>query len=511
MALPTAEDTTSTEGPLTSLQKTKPQFSILGSKVGALSEDTSGDIKAKLQEMIAAREAEKTGFGALAEGLAPYAGSSDQWANNRRAVNETKQQRDQDIASMRLGIANLDAQQKQQALEAQDIAAQNARLTGTGGTGTTGAAQGQLPPQVVANINAMRRLDPAKALTMEHEAQKVFYNPEYAKLQDYVVGGKTYQVPLSALFMKQNFGVPIPGVDAPQAANPQPTTPQPATPQAATPQAATPQAATPQAATPQMDNSKEAAALGMKQGEADIERQKASLVEEDKAANALQTAWRNVRADSDDLSAKIGAVMPGIAKFPTIVGSQSVPGVVADLANSLSARGTKNDSFWANMLERRGIPKGPNQQEAIQTLTKVNQIYDQAGALKGKELFGSGQGETDKDLAKAMSIVGNPRLLNATSLVASLKVMQAGISFKNGMIDRFDELRNQGSKMTFADFQRTPEYKAAEQMTRKGYVDALKQLSPASEVKGKAVDRATTRTFNGKNYDLVDGEYVVRK
>ena len=188
-----AIDSTSSDaapaGALQSLQKTKPQFSILGSKVGALSDDTSGDIKAKLQEMIAAREAEKTGFGALAEGLMPFAGSSDQWANNRRAVNETKQQRDQDIASMRLGIANLDAQQKQQALEAQDLAAQNARVAGTGGTSGTSNTLGgmRLPPQVVANLNAIRRLDPKKALEMENEVQKAMLNPDFATLQNVVV------------------------------------------------------------------------------------------------------------------------------------------------------------------------------------------------------------------------------------------------------------------------------------------------------------------------------------
>lgn len=165
-------------GPLTKLETAKPQFSIMGSKVGALSPDQSGDIKAKLLEMIAAREAEKKGLGYMSENLMQFAGPAENWAANRQAVNETRKNRENDIMAMRLGIANMESEQQRIAQQrAQDAQDQAMMMQAMGLTPPPAAAAPAAAPVAAAAPAAAAEGQPAAAA----EGQPAGMPPELTK------------------------------------------------------------------------------------------------------------------------------------------------------------------------------------------------------------------------------------------------------------------------------------------------------------------------------------------
>jgi hypothetical protein len=87
-------------------------LTIAGQKGVSLGAEQSSDIKAKLMEMIAAREQERGGIGAAGRYLAQYAGPTSGWAGQQQAYQNAETGREQDIMNMRLGIAQMDTEQQ---------------------------------------------------------------------------------------------------------------------------------------------------------------------------------------------------------------------------------------------------------------------------------------------------------------------------------------------------------------------------------------------------------------
>jgi hypothetical protein len=226
--------------------------------------------------------------------------------------------------------------------------------------------------------------------------------------------------------------------------------------------------------------SKEDLELRMREAQKQQEVQKGVTEEENKIGNAVLSSIVQERPNTNALGVKIDTVLPNVKKFPTLFGSLSNPGIISGLGAALSESGDKRGGFFSSLIERAGLPK-TNRDAAMQTLIAVGQVFDEAGALKGKAMFGGGQGETDRDLQKAMNMVGNPRLLNAKGVEASLKVMSDNIKFKHDMLDSFDDLKRNGSTMTFTEFMRSPEYKQAEKALRADYAESMKVINAANQ------------------------------
>lgn len=188
------------------------------------------------------------------------------------------------------------------------------------------------------------------------------------------------------------------------------------------------------------------------------------------AANKQLEAINTMRDPSLQVSKKIDAVLPNISKYPEIFGSQSQPGKISMFVNALADKGKPFDQVIASLLESSQFPEGSKKyREARETLIATKGIFDELTALRAKEMFGGGQGQTDKDMQVAKNIIGDPRRLNDKTIVSALKVMRDGINFKNQMADVYNERRANGSTMSYAQFLRSNEYRAAEAEKAKEY------------------------------------------
>ena len=178
-----------TEEPV--IKATQPKtggLSIGANKGMSFNPAQSADIKARLLDMIAAREAQKQNiFTNFAESLTPYAGPVEYRAQNVQAQDTRNQQREQDILNMRLGIAQMDTEQERlaqaKAQKAKDDqmffqllgvpvqGAGTAPVQGAQGTNVV-PAQGNMPSEPTAEIFALYRQDPKAALTKLIEMRK---------------------------------------------------------------------------------------------------------------------------------------------------------------------------------------------------------------------------------------------------------------------------------------------------------------------------------------------------
>ena len=70
----------------------------------------SAEIRAKLMQMIQAREAEKSGWGAIMERLA-ISGGPGTFQDRLAKYNTSQQAREEDIYNKRMGVAQLDTEQ----------------------------------------------------------------------------------------------------------------------------------------------------------------------------------------------------------------------------------------------------------------------------------------------------------------------------------------------------------------------------------------------------------------
>lgn len=117
----------------------------------------SAEIRAKLMEMIQAREAEKSGWGAIMERLA-ISGGPGTFQDRLAKYNANQQAREQDIYSKRMGVAQLDTEQARLAqarAQAQQQAQQfKGMLGGPEGATAPGAAAG-VPPGAAAAYNSL--------------------------------------------------------------------------------------------------------------------------------------------------------------------------------------------------------------------------------------------------------------------------------------------------------------------------------------------------------------------
>jgi hypothetical protein len=117
----------------------------------------SADIRAKLMEMIQAREAEKSGWGAIMERLA-ISGGPGSFQDRLAKYNTAQQAREEDIYNKRMGVAQLDTEQARLAqarAQAQQQAQQfKGMLGGPEGATAPGAAAG-VPPGAAAAYNSL--------------------------------------------------------------------------------------------------------------------------------------------------------------------------------------------------------------------------------------------------------------------------------------------------------------------------------------------------------------------
>ena len=117
----------------------------------------SAEIRAKLMEMIQAREAEKSGWGAIMERLA-ISGGPGTFQDRLAKYNAAQQAREEDIYGKRMGVAQLDTEQARLAqarAQAQQQAQQfKGMLGGPEGAAAPGAAAG-VPPGAAAAYNLL--------------------------------------------------------------------------------------------------------------------------------------------------------------------------------------------------------------------------------------------------------------------------------------------------------------------------------------------------------------------
>jgi len=136
----------------TMIKETRPS-----TKGVSLEAKQSADIRAKLMEMIQAREAEKSGWGAIMERLA-ISGGPGTFQDRLAKYNANQQAREQDIYSKRMGVAQLDTEQARLAqarAQAQQQAQQfKGMLGGPEGATAPGAAAG-VPPGAAAAYNSL--------------------------------------------------------------------------------------------------------------------------------------------------------------------------------------------------------------------------------------------------------------------------------------------------------------------------------------------------------------------
>ena len=129
------------------IKETRPKtggLNIAGTKGVSLEPENSMEVRNRLLELIKQREAERSGFNALLENLA-VAGQAPgtSFQSRLEAQNKINRERNQDIFNMRLGISQLDTEEKRLAqARAQEIAdrEQFGLLVGGRGPGTAPTA-----------------------------------------------------------------------------------------------------------------------------------------------------------------------------------------------------------------------------------------------------------------------------------------------------------------------------------------------------------------------------------
>ena len=133
----------------------------------------SAEIRAKLMEMIQAREAEKTGFKALMEHLA-ISGGPGSFQSRQDKYNANQQAREQDIYNKRMGVAQLDTEQARlaqaRAQAQQQLQQFKGMLGGPQGNATgvpPGAAEAYnaLSPQEQQSFLALHNINPQAAIS----------------------------------------------------------------------------------------------------------------------------------------------------------------------------------------------------------------------------------------------------------------------------------------------------------------------------------------------------------
>lgn len=164
------------------IKETRPKaggLNIAGTKGVSLEPENSMEVRNRLLELIKQREAERSGFGALLENLA-VAGQAPgtSFQSRLEAQNKIKRERDQDIFNMRLGVSQLDTEEKRLAqARAQELAdrEQFGLLLGGKGPKATPAvpaapgSEGEGPiatPQQIASFAQNLSSDQAAALMM---------------------------------------------------------------------------------------------------------------------------------------------------------------------------------------------------------------------------------------------------------------------------------------------------------------------------------------------------------
>lgn len=161
------------------IKETRPKtggLNIAGTKGVSLEPENSMEVRNRLLELIKQREAERSGFGALLENLA-VAGQAPgtSFQSRLEAQNKVNRERNQDIFNMRLGISQLDTEEKRLA-QARAEALQNREqfgslLTGGANAPAAPAAGGEgggpiASPQQVRSFAQNLNQDQAAALMM---------------------------------------------------------------------------------------------------------------------------------------------------------------------------------------------------------------------------------------------------------------------------------------------------------------------------------------------------------
>ncbi len=137
----------------TMIKETRPS-----TKGVSLEAKQSAEIRAKLMQMIQAREAEKTGWGAIMERLA-ISGGPGTFQDRLAKYNAAQQAREEDIYGKRMGVAQLDTEQARLAqarAQAQQQAQQfKGMLGGPEGAATAPGAAAGVPPGAAAAYNLL--------------------------------------------------------------------------------------------------------------------------------------------------------------------------------------------------------------------------------------------------------------------------------------------------------------------------------------------------------------------
>ena len=152
----------------TMIKETRPS-----TKGVSLEAKQSAEIRAKLMQMIQAREAEKSGWGAIMERLA-ISGGPGTFQDRLAKYNASQQAREEDIYGKRMGVAQLDTEQARLAqarAKAQQQTDQfKGMLGGPGGNATgvpPGAAEAYnaLSPQEKQSFLALHEINPQAAIS----------------------------------------------------------------------------------------------------------------------------------------------------------------------------------------------------------------------------------------------------------------------------------------------------------------------------------------------------------
>lgn len=163
-----------TEEPV--IKETRPKtggLTLGGTKGVSLEPEQSMEVRNRLLEMIRQREAERSGWGPILEGLMLPTVPEAQLATRVAEHNANKRQRDQDIFNMRLGVSQLESEDRRLA-QARADALRNQQQFGallTGGTSgaapTSQEAGGPIAtPQQVRSFAQNLNQDQAAALMM---------------------------------------------------------------------------------------------------------------------------------------------------------------------------------------------------------------------------------------------------------------------------------------------------------------------------------------------------------
>ena len=164
----------------------------------------SAEIRAKLMQMIQAREAEKSGWGAIMERLA-ISGGPGTFQDRLAKYNTSQQAREEDIYNKRMGVAQLDTEQARLAQARAQAQQQTDQFKGMlGGPGDS--AMG-VPPGAAAAYNALSPQEKQSFLALHN------INPQ-AAISKLI----SRQAPLKPTDFEQNLAN-IPGLSAEQIQN----------------------------------------------------------------------------------------------------------------------------------------------------------------------------------------------------------------------------------------------------------------------------------------------------